>query len=374
MPYRTLADLESTLLAPVSAQESDAPHDALARCKELAAAYHTRKRQQALEDRPLRVYLLLDRWDGSPIATELSEAWPEAAAERAAVPDAFYAGREGEAPCVVPLSDIALPDGDADTLPQVRAQETLAGWLQAAGQQAYRRLVPQDACAVLISADSAARVAQHLAKLGFQYPPDNRAARVFRYQDPRVMQRVWPELSAAQQSMWLGAVQAWWTLTQPWGPWAREDLTAVEEHTVPTPAWFKAEWPTMPDGQAEVLMLNQLMDAEQWHAAHSAPVGNSVWARFAQRGISSQVQPDADTITQLLEIGREFGLTEFNLQDFLWCSWQPGSQNAPDRAIGRPIDWDEPRWRNVLERVLQGLRETPDASFAGLFEEHKHLA
>ena len=293
MPHPTLADLGQALQAPAIARTGDMSPDAIARCQELAVAYHMRKRQQASEDRPLRAYLLLDRWKGGAIGAELSKVFPEADVARAAVPDAFYAGREDEAPCVVPLPDIALPDGGADTLAQMRAQETLAGWLQTASQQAYQRRVQQDLCAVLLSTDSAARVAQHLAKLGLQYSPGDHAARLFRYQDPRVMQRVWQTLSSAQQDIWLGGIQAWWTLMQPWGPWAPEDLTAVEGRPLAIPVWFRAERSTGWSGRADALMLNRLMNAKQWQAAHSVPVGNSVWARFAQRGISSEVQPDA---------------------------------------------------------------------------------
>ncbi|AXW63996.1 hypothetical protein CJO94_19650 (plasmid) [Ralstonia solanacearum] len=374
MTNRILSDLEETLLDPASADPAVPHPDYTARCQELAAGYHALRRRQEPDERPLRAYLLLDIWDGNPLAAQLSEAWPEAAAGRAAVPDDFYAGREGEAPCLVPLPDSVLPDGATDNLAEVRAQEALARLLEAASRQASQRLVRQHFCAVLFSTDSAAWVARYLASLGFQYPPGSSTARLFRYQDPRAMQRVWPVLSAAQQGMWLGAVEAWWSLTQPWGPWAMEDLVAADDTAVPAPPWFKAERPVVPDGQTETLMLSRLMNAEQWWRAHSSPVGNRVWARFAQRGISSQAQPDAKTMAQLLGKGQELGLTDSNLQDFVWCSWQPGLQNAPDGAIGRSIEWDEPHWRDVLTRVLQGLRDDPDAGFAGVFEEHKHFA
>ena len=373
MRHRTLADLEQTLLGSTSGQIIEPPADAVARSQELAAAYHSRKHQQAPEDRPLRAYLLLDRWDGSAVAAELAEVWPEAAEARAAVPDAFYAGREDEAPCVVSLPEVALPDGGTSTLAQARAQEILAEWLQAASRQAHKRLAPQDLCAVLFSTDSAGWVARHLAKLGFQYPPGSASARVFRYQDPRVMQRVWPELGAAQQGIWLGGIQAWWTLTQPWGPWTQEDLMANVEHPVPTPAWFQAQRPAASDGRTE-LLLHRLMNTDQWHAAHSAPIGNRVWAGFARRGLPSQAQPDARTMTRLLKKGHALGLSETDQQDFVWCSWHPSSQNPLHGVIGQSIDWDDPHWRDALARIQQGLHDEPGAGFASLFEEHKHFA
>ncbi|KHK52933.1 hypothetical protein PI87_19400 [Ralstonia sp. A12] len=361
MPHRTLADLEQVLLDPVSEQASDAPHDAIALCEALAADYHARKRRQAPEDRPLRVYLLLDRWDGSQFAVELSDAWPEAVAERVAVPDAFYAGREGEAPCVVPLPDIALPDGSADTFGQVKAQETLARWLLATNQQAYQRLVRQDVCAVVASADSAASVAQHLAKLGLQYPPGDRAARLFRYQDPRVMQRVWPELSATQQGAWLGPMQAWWTLMQPWGPWAQEELMASDARTVPSPVWFKAEQPTIQDAQTEALMLNRLMSARQWQAAHASPWGHQSWAALASVKVPMDQQPDGVAMSAAIAQGQRLGLDDQDLEAFIALSWLlPGEEQAT-HAHAR--DWEDQQNQRALEHVLHQMRSQPGSRF-----------
>ncbi|TYZ38965.1 hypothetical protein C2U34_26690, partial [Ralstonia solanacearum] len=79
-------------------------------------------------------------------------------------------------------------------------------------------------------------------------------------------------------------VEGWWSLTQPWGPWAMEGLVAPADAIVPAPPWFKAERPMVPDGQSGMLVLSRLMNAEQWGRAHSAPVGNRVWMRFAENG------------------------------------------------------------------------------------------
>lgn len=146
------------------------------------------------------------------------QQWPETISEREAVPDSFYAGREDEAPCLVPFPDHLLLDADSDNLPQARVRDALARWLEEASKEAGQRLARQYFCAVLFSPESATRLAQHLAQLGLQYVPRSHTARLFRYQDPRVMQRVWPRLSTEQQNVWLGQTQAWWSLTQPWGP------------------------------------------------------------------------------------------------------------------------------------------------------------
>jgi len=358
---RTLADLEASLFAADSTS-TDVPHpDALARCRELAAGYHAMNRQQRRGYRSLRAYLLLDAWEGNPLAAAISEAWPDAATVRVSVPDDFYMGREDEAPCIVPLPDSALPDDTADTLAQVRSRDALARLLETASRQAHQRLVRQSLGAVLFSVDSAAGVVQHLHMLGFQYPPAGRSARVFRYQDPRVMQRVWPELSAVQQSMWLGPAQGWWSLTQPWGPWALEDMVAMEDVAVSMPAWFRAEQPIEPDEQAEGVVLNRLMDEGQWQAAHSAPVGNRIWARFAQNGIGPDEQPDAATVRQLLELGALHHLDEGNLEDFVWCSIR--YREAPPS-----IDWRAPHWSRVLSQTLNALNADPDTRFVSALD------
>ncbi|MGS0622301.1 DUF4123 domain-containing protein [Ralstonia sp. VS2407] len=361
MTNRTLANLEASLFAADSTG-TDVPHpDTLARCGELATGYHAMNRQQRHGYPPLRAYLLLGAWEGNPLAAAISEAWPEAATIRAAVPDDFYTGREDEAPCVVPLPDSALPDGETDTLEQGLSRDVLARLLEAASGHAHQRLVRQGLGAVLFSADSPAEVAQHLRMLGFQYPPEGRNAKVFRYQDPRVMQRVWPELSATQQSMWLGPVQAWWSLTQPWGPWALEDMVATEDAAVSVPVWFKAEQPMEPDRRSEGLVLNRLMDAKQWRAAHSAPVGNRVWARFAENGVIAGEQPNGNLMRQLLAIGTSHHLDEGNLEDFVWCSIR--YREAPPS-----IDWGTPQWSRVLNQTLEVLNADPDARFVSAFD------
>ncbi|ANJ75403.1 DUF4123 domain-containing protein [Ralstonia insidiosa] len=371
MTNRMLAGFADVTLSAVPAEGAVPPPDYLARCRELAAGYHMLQ-QQLPQERPLRAYLLFDAWEGNPLAAELSEQWPEAVSGREAVPDDFYAGREDEAPCLVPVPDDLLLDADSDSLVQARAQEALARWLEDTSKQASQRLARQYLCAVLFSPESAIRVAQHLALLGFQYVPGSHTARLFRYQDPRVMQRVWPTLSAEQQNTWLGKTQAWWSLTQPWGPIA--DLSATEDSVTPAPVWFKAQRCAASAVPATVPPLNRLMNATQWQAAHSSPVGNRVWARFAQRGIAAQTQPNAASMTRLLDKGQELGLVDSNLQDFIWCSWRPILQSVQDGIVSKPIDWDAPLWRDVLARVLQALRDDPDAGFASLFEDREQFA
>ncbi|CAJ0821548.1 hypothetical protein LMG19087_04472 [Ralstonia wenshanensis] len=79
-------------------------------------------------------------------------------------------------------------------------------------------------------------------------------------------------------------------------------------------------------------------------------------------------------MTRLLNKGQELGLVDSNLQDFIWCSWRPILQSSQGSAAVLPIDWDSPRWRDVLARVLQALRNDSEAGFAGLFEDYEQFA
>ena len=350
----------------LSALESGWPEDAntdiaapdlrcLELCRELASGYHMLGQRDA-DGRSLHT------WDDSPLAVAVSEAWPEAAAARVAVPDEIYAGREGEAPCLVPLPSYALPDGGASSFAEVRAQEFLAGWLETAGKKIYQRLVKQHLCAVLFSRDSARTLAQHLAGLGFQYEPGGRTVRLFRYQDPRVMQRVWPALSGGQRVSWLGPVLAWWSLEQPWKPWGADELIATEaDISLSELAWFKAEKSVAPGGEPTApILLNRLLNAEQWRQAHWTPVGNQIWLRFAENGIPQQGQPDGSLMQQLLETGASLNLDGQNLEDYVWCS-------VRYREVPPSIDWRAPRWARVLTQSLQALRSDPDTRFVSAF-------
>ena len=72
MTNRMLADLADVMLNATAAEKEVPAHDYLARCRELAAGYRMLQ-QQASHDRPLRAYLLLDAWEGNPLAADLSE-------------------------------------------------------------------------------------------------------------------------------------------------------------------------------------------------------------------------------------------------------------------------------------------------------------
>ncbi len=316
--------------------------------------------------RTLTPYLLLGNWDANPLAAQLEEEFPETAKQRYAIPDPLYKGREAQAPCLVPMPQALRLGPDVESLSQAFARDWLAHWLQAAWQEVQARLARQHFCGVLLSGQSIDLVAKHLARLGFQYPPvaagqSANSARLFRYQDPRVMQRVWPRLRAPQQRRWLGAVQAWWTLTQPWEPWAPQDSAA--DCTMLPAQWFKAEWPMLAQEPTQVPLLNRLMNLEQWQAAHSAPVGNQAWAALASAKVPVAQQPEGAAMSAAIARGQRLGLEGQDLEAFTELSWLlPGEERAIQAHARR---WDEPLTRQALEQALQQMRSQPDLHFAG---------
>lgn len=353
-----------------------APADCLVLCKALADVSAGRT------TRPLHAYLLLDRWRHNPLADALEAEFPELVAQRCSVPGDLYQGREDEAPCLVPIPAAIWPVESDGSLRQTLAHEWFAHWLHVAWNEAQGRLVRQHFGGLLFSSAGARLLAQHLARLGLQYPPPAMAtdpsrgpARLFRYQDPRVMQRVWPALTPQQQAYWLGPVHAWWSLQQPWGSWTFPDAehdAGLDASEPDLAQWFRAASPDIEAApHTSHYATSRLFDARQWTLAHLSPVAQRIWARYLRRQISPQLQPDGDTMSRLLNEGLQHGLADADLEDFVWCSWQiePGADQRPVRATS--IDWRDARWSVLLQRVLNALRSEPDAGFAQLFEEHK---
>lgn len=337
------------------------PHPGfVALCRELAAV------PLLGGGRPVRVYALLERWRDNPLAAALDAEYPKQASARSPVRDDFFRNREDDAPCIVPLPEALRPATADDSLAGVLAREWFGSWLEAAWREAQRRLAPQHFGAVLFSCDSAREVARHLSHLGFQTPPQAQRARMFRYQDPRVMQRVWPALTPRQRKLWMGPVLQWWSLTQPWGAWDANEQEPEARSDVIAPAWFKAAPSEPPTGKPDTHhSLRRLFDPRQWALAHAAPIGNRVWRRYADAAIATADQPGGGAMNALLAEGLDLGLEGANLEDFAWCSSQPGYCAADQQSI----PWHSPGWAPVLARVLSTLKHEPDASFAGVFHD-----
>ncbi|MEJ8857249.1 DUF4123 domain-containing protein [Variovorax robiniae] len=267
--------------------------------------------------RPRRAYLLLDRWQANPLASAFEARYPEQAAARCAVPDPMFKGREHDAPCLVQLPDDSWHREPGGASAQVFAQEWLAGLLGVAWDASLQRLSRQHFCAVLLSKAGPKAISRHLARLGDQWPEGASTLRLFRYHDARVMQRVWPTLAPAQQRCWLGPIDQWWALRQPWGAWTLEEDDERARWQV---RWFGPN--EAPPKSPSQLDIRRLFNATQWAMAHVAPVGNRVWARCAQRGIAVQNQPDGEAMDRLLKQGIASRLSDEDLENFVWRGWQ----------------------------------------------------
>ncbi len=324
-------------------------------------------RQSGNGDAPVHAYALLDSWEGNTLASAIQTAYPELAEERCAVPDPHFKTREDLAPCLVPLPEVLAPVAPADSLAADTAREHLAQWLTLARQQAQQRLASQHLGAIVFSDLGAEDIAAHWVDLGHQQAPDGAGARLFRYQDPRVMQRVWPGLSAGQRSQWLGPVQQWWTLTQLWGPWEPAQFGSTELDIERPPEWFCAQPPTSeePLSKEPQTPLRALFDATQWQAAHITPAANRVWAGYASDQLPTSKQPSIETVCRLLLDGQRLALTDANLDDYVWCSWRP----YPTEGRSHEFPWQAPNGAAMLTHILKTLRQNPDNSFANLFAQ-----
>lgn len=360
-----LTPMSFQILSSLDTIEADAPVSPLhshfvALCRELVTALPPEG------TRPLRAYALLERWRDNPLAAVFDAEYPELAGARSPVPDDFFKDRKDDAPCIVPLPDVlwrATPDG---TLAEVLARDWFGDWFETSWHETRQRLTPQHFGAVIFSPESAREVAHHLANLGYQTPPKASQARMFRYQDPRVMQRVWPALTPWQRKLWMGPVRQWWSLVQPWGAWdAREQERGAQPDAM-LPRWFKAVAPAPqtvePDRHHP---LRRLFDEKQWALAHTAPIGNRVWRRYADADVDVAAQPEGRVMNALLNEGRALGLDGRNLEDFAWCS----SQSKYFAADLQSIPWSSPRWAPLLARMLSALQIEPHATFGGVFHE-----
>lgn len=271
-----------------------------------------------------------------------------------------------------------LPEDWASDAPCVQTQavlRTLAVVLASAWQQARRRLVEQTLCGVVFSPATPAAIAMHWTHLGFQTSPVDGNDKLFRYQDARVMQRVWPVFDDRQRFSWLGPVTEWWSLEQPWGPWASaevfnqgDEADGTEDASGHPPEWFIASRFALARASRQtpgVLpsreTMRHLLHRIQWHAAHSASAGNRAWFRMASQQVPVRRQPDGQTMTRLLGHGTELGLTrESDLADFVDASWRA------DLHAGKASlhDWSVPREAVVLRHTLALMHPAPDLAMA----------
>jgi hypothetical protein len=299
-----------------------------------------------------RAYLLFNRSGGNTLAQELIEQFPKWARDRCAVPDSYFQHRSERAPFLLELPDELLTLTSGVETKAVRSW--LVHCLQFAATQVDERTTQQDFCGLVISGESERTIARHWVDLGDQLPPGSQDSALFRYHDPRVMQRVWPTLSDSQQSRWMGPVMQWWSLVQPWGP--------INDAPEPT-QWFRATNSTLPSGTSAVASPRYLFNAAQWFVSGVSPDANSIWRSYADNNILPLAQPDPQSMVQMLADARDMGLQELNLEDYVWITWM----HAPKEGAARVMDWSQPHLVPILSRIQDQLRDEPDARFSTLF-------
>ncbi len=257
-------------------------------------------------------------------------------------------------PLELPEALILAETGNERTATSVR--QWLAQCLDHAAQQSQQRLLAQDFCGVVISGANEQAITRYWVGLGDQRPPYSEDGVLFRYQDPRVMQRVWPSLSPSQQARWLGPVTQWWSLRQPWGPFS----------AAPEPApWFLAKAPLPSPEAPSGGSPRDLFTQEQWFLAGVSPDANAIWRGYANNDVRVEAQPDAHSMVVLLADGARLGLSGVNLEDYVWSTWL----HRPKEGAPRAMDWSLPHTAPVLTQVLKQLQAQPDARFSTLFAQ-----
>lgn len=305
-----------------------------------------------------RAYLLLESWNDNAIATEIQQRFPVLASSRYAVPDRHFEYREDDAPCLIPLTGAFALSASADLDSTFRARQALVDWFTHASEQATQRLAKQELCALVFSDVEAASIQRHWVQLGDQKPSAGSGSRLFRYQDPRVMQRTWPTLAAWQKVQWLGPVTGWWAIAQPWGPWTARIGSP--------PAWFALQRSELEEQSlATTTSTHVRLDSAQWRAAHTTPTGNRVWSRYRDEQVPTFDQPDGRTVDRLINDGWRLGLKGVNLEDYVWCTWRTNA--IADEPRERP--WTSLRGAALLSQILSTLREQPEARFASLYAQ-----
>lgn len=326
------------------------PDEFLALGRQLA---QERARLEALRNVPVKPYLLFERWRDNPMAAYFEEHYAQQAAKRVAVPDELYEDQPEDAPCVVPIDATVLPADPGESLSDYLAHQWLGRFLQLAWGSVQQRRSLHGLCGVLFAPVSGWILARHLVQLGYQKAPDGQA-RLLRYQDPRVLQRVWPALSAAQRRAWLGSVGSWWSLQVPWGPLAQ-----------PSPAtWFNAtlHLPSAQSGPSNPAARGTLLDARQWLTAHAVAPANAVWQRYKQQDVAPDRQPSVRRMDWLLATAFDFGIQAAELETFLLCVWHPYLDRPPFSSTSKEEALDA-QLRVRCASVAHEIRLNPQAGY-----------
>lgn len=360
------------------------------------------------ENPTLSASLLLDTWEGNPLAQALQERLPMLAELCVPVPDGYFIGQENHAPQLIPLPAQALDTMGTWTAhtPAAQYQDTPLVWtllcwlsdcLSQALLDATARLVPQHFCAVLWSAGDNAQAtpaqAAHCAQLGLQYAPryvpqytpqhtpqqttDNApkpptAAHLFRYQDPRVLQNIWSAFNAQRRSLWLGPIVQWWAVNACIGPWSPQDLHPNPSLSLPELSWWQAHAPEPAVVKAERSATplaeqprnGHLLSPALWAQAHQARTANHCWQHWARAQVPAPAQPGPLMLRAILNQAQRLPMDDAHTVAFAMASWHDGQRR----------NWEAPPWDAVLRGALADLHTTPEANLSELLQRHTPAA
>jgi len=270
-------------------------------------------------------YLLFDRKEGNPVTLDSSRLLP--------VPDLYFDGSEHLAPQLLPLRG---PE-DSELLQEALALAVLSS--HNSGQTQW-------VCALIEGPAAPGVLLEHFGSLGFQYQPGEAMTHssLFRYQDPRVMQRVWTHLSPAQRIAWLGPVRCWYAALQPLGCPASTQAFDGLWQTAPTPASADTQ-----------VRLSSLLDKSQWHLAHSAPAETTFWRLASQKSQTRHAAsplPSATTLRLWLSEAAEHGLGSNDQANWALCKFSTGEEH-----------WQGPAGQRQLQSALALLDDCPALGF-----------
>ncbi|WP_090137952.1 DUF4123 domain-containing protein [Limnohabitans sp. DM1] len=322
-----------------------------------------------LSDAKAQAWLVLDGWQDNPAAAWLQEQQPDWVKTRQFVPDPAFSGMEALAPCLLPLHELNQASGQVLYL-----WHTLISlmWLDT-----QRRLVSHSVCGVLFTNAPVDDVLDHWLMLAHQVTPEG-ARRPLRHHDPRILQRLWPSLSADQRQAWLGPVHSYWQLQQPWGPCAPErERRAERELMGALVRWHKAaRAPGTNAAQTSTLPVHRLLTRLQHLAIADSAAVNNAWKAMANAQVSEALQPTTSDMHHMCLQMNEWRSshqppwTDTHARQWLWCTWFNQNSATPHKATPKtPIDWRQSPWIDLSDELVRRLREEPDADFRTHFEE-----
>ena len=333
-------------------QAETCPH-CVALWRTFVSEWRAAGRETAVEGRS-GAYILLNSWRDNAFADAFAEAFPDQAARRTAVPDPFFVNQEDEAPVLLPVPDLLLPNGLPAAYPEAEAEQWMARQLTVSCHKTAQRLGVVPIGAVLVSDRPVAELASHLLALGMQPTPIGGAA-VFRYQDPAIMQLLWPVLDDVQRAAWLGPVTQWWSLRQYWEPW---DLLNPPPCDTP---WWRVQTQRLAETSRVARPLR--LDAAQWNRAGFHRSAQESWMELFIDTPDVTEMPEGPLMLRMLADAAALGLTSNDaLKDYIWLTWRGAHE-------GVPVDWTTDPFRTRMRAALDLLAGAPGLYLSSAYHE-----